>query len=272
MIKPVRVSFTPNNKQPGSSEMDCQCELALPHRRGGLRASCSCLTHLSDSSTLSLRKRRTRDTRSSFLLFVSMIHSTEVMTTGESKPVGLTYNWTASGSALSSPQHTCAASTPPLNHEDDLETLEKLFHLGSQLSHSGSAALDLDLLHLRPRPRLRAADHWGFLPLMHVYSHHVREDEWRENFIRMQISKSFWSGVKESEFWFCVSFSLQLHWMRRLWVYKNKVTLAVIYVLFCCAFFPFVNIMKLRSAFFKSYHRSNTWKCLTEHQKLVKFD
>lgn len=65
--------FYPNNKQPGSSEMDCQCELALPHRRGGLRASCSCLTHLSGSSTLSLRKRRTRDTRSSFLLFVSMI-------------------------------------------------------------------------------------------------------------------------------------------------------------------------------------------------------
>lgn len=104
-------------------------------------------------------------------------------------------------------------------------------------------------------PRLRAADHWGFLPLMHVYSHHVREDEWRENFIRMQISKSFWSGVKESEFWFCVSFSLQLRWMRRLWVYKNKVTLAVIDVLFCCAFFPFVNIMKLCSVFFKSYHR-----------------
>lgn len=152
--------FYPNNKQPGSSEMDCQCELALPHRRGGLRASCSCLTHLSGSSTLSLRKRRTRDTRSSFLLFVSMIHSSEVRTTGESKPVGLTYNWTASGSALSSSQHTCTASTPPLNHEEDLETLEKLFHLGSQLSHSGSAAPDL--LHLRPRPRLRAADHWGF--------------------------------------------------------------------------------------------------------------
>lgn len=186
-----------------------------------------------------------------------MIHSTEVMTTGERS---------ASWSALSSPQHTCAASTPPLNHEEDLETLEKLF----QLSHSGSAAPDL--LHLRPRPRLRAADHWGFLPLMHVYSHHVREDEWRENFIRMQISKSFWSGVKESEFWFCVSFSLQLRWMRRLWVYKNKVTLAVIDVLFCCAFFPFVNIMKLCSVFFKSCHRWNTWKCLTEHQKFVKFD
>lgn len=205
-----------------------------------------------------------------------MIHSSEVMTTGESKPVGLTYNWSASGSALSSPQHTCAASTPPLKHEDDLETLEKLFHLGSQLSHSGSAAPDL--LHLRPRPRLRAADY--FLPLMHVYSHHVREDEWRENFIRMQISKSFWSGVKESEFWFCVSFSLQLRWMRRLWVYKNKVMLAVIYVLFCCAFFPFVNIMKLCSVFFKSYHRlkmfdwtskiCQVWQILVEKNQIIR--
>lgn len=207
-----------------------------------------------------------------------MIHSSEVMTTGESKPVGLTYNWSASGSALSSPQHTCAASTPPLKHEDDLETLEKLFHLGSQLSHSGSAAPDL--LHLRPWPRLRAADYWGFLPLMHVYSHHVREDEWRENFIRMQISKSFWSGVKESEFWFCVSLSLQLRWMRRLWVYKNKVTLAVIYVLFCCAFFPFVNIMKLCSVFFKSYHRlkmfdwtskiCQVWQILVEKNQIIR--
>lgn len=100
--------FYPNNKQPGSSEMDCQCELALPHRRGGLRASCSCLT-------------------------------------------------------------------------------------------------------------------------------------------------------QESEFWFCVSLSLQLRWMRRLWVYKNKVTLAVIYILFCCAFFPFVNIMKRCSAFFKLSQIENVW-------------
>lgn len=162
MIKPVRVTFTPTINNQAAQRWTVSVSWLCRHRRGGLRASCSCLTHLSGSSTLSLRKSDTGHKK--LISVVYMIHSTEVMTTGQSKPVGLTYNWTASGSALSSPQHTCAASTPQSwgRPRDTGETLP----LGSQLSHRGSPAPDL--LHLRPRPRLKAADYWGFLPLMHV--------------------------------------------------------------------------------------------------------
>lgn len=69
MIKPVRVSFTPTINNQAAQRWTVSVSWLCRHRRGGLRASCSCLTHLSGSSTLSLRKRRTRDTRSSFLLF-----------------------------------------------------------------------------------------------------------------------------------------------------------------------------------------------------------